>query len=204
MKKNYFTQLQMQIRQTSEIDVVVENLTQCDTTKGTPTAKAIVMGLLHAVASFFNSRQMALVTAVRLAETPAAPPEVPLKYTGHYSSPPPQNQPAGPPAAGVSVSETPQARQSAPNHLLKTKKPNTMKNLYLTQTAQLLTGRTNETTRGTAQTGAGDPPKNSLRLNAARILVSLILLLVMQGMAWGQTAGPSNSTSNSQTSPGTS
>ncbi len=60
-----------------------------------------------------------------------------------------------------------------------------MKTNFLTLTVQQLTSRTTHNTPGThTGTGLTQPPKhNHLRTGAARLLISLVLLLVMQGMA---------------------
>jgi hypothetical protein len=82
-------------------------------------------------------------------------------------------------------------------------KSNDMKNLYFTAMAQHLTGRTSATP-SVGKTDTNQTKQSSWRLGAARLLMSLILLLVMQGMTWGQTSWfspSSNPTNNSVTDP---
>ena len=73
---------------------------------------------------------------------------------------------------------------------INTKTNHIMRTLYLQQTENRLSEQMfgPSLCENTANVATVQTNKNSLRTGAARLLMSFILLLFLQGMAWGQTA----------------
>ncbi len=150
-----------------------------------------------------NKKELSFPTPESLLDKEGA---IPInKYltgVGRILAPPREWDRTGPPVTGV-PSNTTQAHQLTRPQSVINSKPNYMKTLYFNQMTQQLTGRTTET-KPLFATGhdTDKTPKNSLRQNAARILISLILLLVMQGMAladnatWSLNSSPGNPTTS--------
>lgn len=163
-------------------------LTTTDSDKGIQTDKAEAMEQFHTFALFFKLKQPS-PTPESLTDKEGAIPII-NSITGaeQLLAPPREWNTAGSPAFCVSGGEMQNGFSPASILSLKIKKTNDMRSLYFSNLVQVNLNRTSSRITS-LKSGEVVLPFLSKQNYAVRLITCLILLLVMQSVAWAQTNG---------------